>query len=186
MDWIADHIQLVIAAAAAFAYWLNARKQQEDEDAEPTNERQFRDESQEAAEEAERARRIREEIRRKITERSSGGSPQVPRPVAGPPPLIPTLDVDPPVFAPETPRQPLIDTAMLEQQRRLREQLEEAARTKRRAQEIRQGLPGKRTKQAATAPALAGGGLRADLQNRASLRRAVVLREVLGPPVGLR
>ena len=186
MDWITDHIQLVIAAAAAFAYWLNARKQQQEEDVEPTNERQFRDESQEAAEEAERARRIREEIRRKITERSSGGSPQAPRPVEGPPPLIPSLEVDPPVFAPEPPRRPMIDTAMLEQQRRLQEQLEEAKRTERRAQEIRQGLPGKRAPQTASTPALAGGGLRADLMNRASLRRAVVLREVLGPPVGLR
>lgn len=187
MDWITDHIQLVIAAAAAFAYWLNARKQQQEEDAEPTNERQFRDESHEAAEEAERARRIREEIRRKITERSGDGSPQAPRPVAGPPPLFPPREVAPPVFAPEPPpRQPMIDTAMLEQQRRLQEQLEEAARAKRRAQEIRQGLPGKRTNRVTTAPTLANGGLRADLRNRASLRRAVVLREVLGPPVGLR
>lgn len=185
MDWITDHIQLVIAAAAAFAYWLNARKQQQEEDDEP-NTRQFRDESQEAAEEAERARRIREEIRRKITERSGGDSPSAPRPVAGPPPLFPQRDLESPVFAPEPPRQPMIDTAVLEQQRRLQEQLEEAARTRRRAQEIRQSIPNQQTPTRVATSAPAVRSLRADLQNRASLRRAVVLREVLGPPVGLR
>ena len=79
MDWLIDHIQLVIAVGAAFAYWLNARKQQQpDEDDEP-GVRQFQDESQEAAEEAERARRIREEIRRKITERAGSGAMSPPR-----------------------------------------------------------------------------------------------------------
>lgn len=185
MDWLIDHIQLVIAVAAAFAYWLNARKQQQPEEDDEPNVRQLRDESQEAAEEAERARRIREEIRRKIAERV-GGDVTAPRPVAGPPPVIRQLEVNPPRLDPEPPRQPMIDSALLEQQRRLQEQLEEAVRAKQRAQEIRREVPTKRRTASTAVPALAGRGIRADLQNRESLRRAVVLREVLGPPVGLR
>ena len=80
----------------------------------------------------------------------------------------------------------MIDPALLEQQRRLQEQLEEAVRAKQRVQEIRREVPAKRRAASAAAPALAGRGIRADLQNRESVRRAIVLREVLGPPVGLR
>ena len=174
MDWIFDHMQLVIAAAAAFAYWLNARKQSQAEAEEERPEVTFQDDSREAAEEAERARRIREEIRRKISERSAGG----------PPPLTP-----PPMRSePPPPRfEPVVDTGMLDQQRRLQQQLEEVVRTKQRAEALRQGMPelpkSAPTVRRRTAPV---GSLRADLRDGRSLRRAVILREVLGLPVGLR
>ncbi|MCC6415304.1 MAG: hypothetical protein IT582_05305 [Opitutaceae bacterium] len=175
MDWIKDHLQLVIAVAAAFAYWLNSRKQQSEE-VEP-DEKPLQDDRGAAAEAAERARQIREEIRRKIAERSGGGEFNAPRPVAGPPPVIRQLEVDPP------PRQPMIDAALLEQQRRLEEQLAELARAKMRAQEIRRADP---AKQATAAQVASARGLRAELKDHAALRRAIVLNEVLGPPVGLR
>ena len=71
MDWILDHLQIVIAAAAAVAYWLNQRREaQAEEDPPPGS--NFEREEPGAAEEAERARRIREEIRRKIAERVGG------------------------------------------------------------------------------------------------------------------
>lgn len=175
MDWIFDHMQLVIAAAAAFAYWLNARKQSQAEEEEERTEATFQDDTRETADEAERARRIREEIRRKIAERSAGG----------PPPLeLPPLAAEPP---PRPRFEPAIDSGMLERQRRLQQQLEEVVRTKQRAEALRQRVPDMPT----AAPAIRSraalaGSLRADLRDRRGLRRAVVLREVLGPPVGLR
>ena len=88
MDWIFDHLQFIIAAAAAVAYWLNQRRTAEKEKAEADRQPATRlprtqvDESQDA----EQARRIREEIRRKIAERAEG------RPVRAPatqtPPLV--------------------------------------------------------------------------------------------------
>lgn len=190
MDWIKDHIQLVIAAAAAFAYWLNARKQSqaEEEDAPPRTD--FRDENAEAAAEAERARRIREEIRRKIAERAGGA----PKPVEEPP-LYRREPEPPPLYRrepqpvretrPAVPESPAIDTGMLEKQRRLQEQLAELNRVRPRPEPIlREGKTSGR--QLAPATTSASRSLQTDLRQRGSLRRAIVLREVLGPPVGLR
>lgn len=187
MDWIFDHMQLVIAVAAAFAYWMNARKQKQADEDEPA-EAPLRDESGEAAAEAERARRIREEIRRKIMDRADGRAPSAPESSPPPPPVIRRVEVEPATLKPEPVRQPAVDTEMLERQRRLQEQWQEAVRAKQSALNTGGAVGPKRIAPAsATATAaLSGRGLRGDLRDRASVRRAVVLREVLGPPVGLR
>jgi hypothetical protein len=176
MDWIFDHLQLVIAAGAAIAYWLNQRNQAKAE-AEQEADSPFEREEPGAAEEAERARRIREEIRRKIAERAGGSLPSAPPPVAPPPLFFPREDVV--MESRPKPEQMAADNAILERQRKLAGQLEA----------LKQQTPLQATNVRLERPMPLGGTrstLLADLRGRRNLRRAMVLREVLGPPLGLR
>jgi hypothetical protein len=205
MDWILSHLQVVLAVAAAIAYWVNQRKAAAREDKKETPPSSGRSGPARAdAGEDERTRRIQEEIRRKIAERRGAA----PRP--SPAPVATERPVAPPVIAPRPVAQ--------EMARGLRERLEarlaEArARTEAKAQERQRQweeqekaleadrfATQRRTAeiaaqaQAAPAPTLladAGipGGPRHwsdEMRDRQNLRRAIVLREVLGPPVGLR
>jgi hypothetical protein len=76
-------------------------------------------------------------------------------------------------------------TAELERQRRLAEELRqlEAERTEARRRAVRESAEAAAASSAARA---ARGGLAEELRDAASARRAVILREVLGTPVGLR
>jgi hypothetical protein len=162
--------------------------------------------SAQSYEDADRTRRIQEEIRRKIAERRSGRLPPAlpstpsPRPVA------------PPLLAPR----PVAEGGGLRErlQRKLMEmqQKAEAANAARRQQERQEEVrrqqaleraAAEQRKQAAAAqkfvaaprsadetkqplPALPASKWRTALRDPASVRRAMVLREILGPPVGLR
>jgi|UniRef100_UPI004049B680 hypothetical protein len=174
MDWILDHLQIVIAAAAAVAYWLNQRREaQAEEDPPPGS--NFEREEPGAAEEAERARRIREEIRRKIAERVGGGLPSSPQPVSPPPLFSPRQEV----VVESRPTSGSADTAILERQRKLADQLEA----------LKRQTPLQATNVSLDRPmpvGVARSSLMADLRGRSNLRRAMVVREVLGPPLGLR
>lgn len=88
MDWIFDHLQLIIVIAGSIAYWINQRAREKagqeadyDEDGVPETTRR-REAAGETVprggdpEEEERLRRIREEIQRKIAERR--GQPSAP------------------------------------------------------------------------------------------------------------
>jgi hypothetical protein len=136
---------------------------------------------------SERTRRIQEEIRRKIAERRGA--------TAAPPPPIEPMgepEFDLPVPAEEPPLERTFSpshAAVLERQQQLSDQMHalEAARLaeQRRAA---QTAAAARTASQSEGGMLAGarGDLLADLRNPQSLRRAFVLREVLGAPVGLR
>ena len=133
---------------------------------------------------AERTRRIQEEIRRKIAERRG----TIAAPEAAPvgrrmePPVIFVEERAEREFTPA-------DTAVLERQQQLANQmraLEQARVTEqRRANQVTATL---KTESESERGLLVGtrGDLLADLRDPASLRRAFVLREVLGAPVGLR
>lgn len=187
MDWVFDHLQFVIAAAGAIAWWLNQRRQgqTEGEEASPP-ETTFDDPAL-----AERTRKIREEIQRKIAERARGyptEQPTLPHDAPAEPPLVREVVVTqaPPVSrrghtALEVQRQ----AEILEEQATLAERLREAEQMKLAAQ--------KRVRyEAATADhtnearALSRSTVLDDLRDPAALRRAFILREVLGPPVALR
>jgi hypothetical protein len=90
MDWVSDHLQIIIAAAGAVAWWLKQRKDAQDAaaGAPPHEEKTFED-----PELAERTRRIREEIQRKIEQRARGYPTEQPRPIQPGP-----ADVPPPVI----------------------------------------------------------------------------------------
>ncbi len=205
MDWILDHIQIIIAVAGAIAYWLNARSKQKageaadyDGDGEPDTlagggGRAMR-EGEREMEQAEATRRIQEEIRRKIAERAgnTGGGGHVEQRLPAPPPMPVhrrESEVAREVRREETERDA---AAVLERQRALMDQLA--------ALKARKAAEGVETKaiwnvdtSAATpvrARAQAGVGedvsLLTELRNARSLKKAIVLREVLGAPVGLR
>jgi hypothetical protein len=215
MSWIFEHLQLILVVAGVIAYWLNQRArekagQEADYDGDGVPEHrpgQSRPETRELApasrdgsdpEADERVRRIQEEIRRKIAERRGQA---VPPPMPAPEREQPRR-MDPPPLAfpePEPVRERELvtaydDSAALERQRRLAEQLEELETRRREARVAAQAAAmgaGARTENAfapSREPSQAAGfrSLNAELRDPRALRRAVVLREVLGAPVALR
>lgn len=189
MKWVSEHLQLIIAIAGAVAWWLTQRKQSAEEVAPPPpEEKTFED-----PELADRTRQIREEIQRRIEQRARGHAKEPPPPArpepADFPPVIRELfeeSVPPSVIRPSVTRfEAQRQAEILEEQATLAERLREAAAQKVAAQ--------KRTVfEAATADHKAGRRTEAramimgDLRTPQALRRAFILREVLGPPVGLK
>lgn len=196
MDWIFDHLQLVIVISGAIAYWLNQRRREkEGQDADYDGDgipdvRVPRIPQADALEEEERTRRIQEEIRRKIMERRGGAAPV--------PPAVP-VPVDTyreqsgwreeaprPLPVPVAP--PPLDETIMARQRALQEQIE-ALEVRRAATRARAGSP-----VFPSAPATVRKDARRDelpalvtaLRPPHALRQAVILREVLGPPVSMR
>jgi len=191
MDWVFDHFQLIVAVGAAVAYWLTQRrKAKEEEEAartvapSPPN--------APVIDEAERIRRIQEEIRRKILERVGG----VTTPVPTPPPLkaAPQLTMKRVQTAAEAytesqaeeERLVVADQAMLERQQQLAAKMREL-KEQRREHDRPSEVFAEKTALAMSASGTAvRGSLLADLREPTAVRRAIVLREVLGTPVGLR
>ena len=186
MDWILGHLQVVIALAGAIAYWLNQRRlANTGEKAAPPTGTAFDD-----PELAERTRRIREEIQRKIEQRArTYTQPQ--------PPVLPERPVPPPVVVraevarpqPVTPKaaarlEARRNAEILEQQAALSEELRRAVALK--TAGLQRGQFETNLSRDETQAAAVHTGLREDLTNPDALRRAFVLREVLGPPVALR
>ena len=200
MDLILDNLQLLLVIAGSIAYWLNQRKRERggesadyDEDGIPES-RPTVAPNADAMEEEVRTRRIQEEIRRKIQERRGGGAP-----VPAPPPLreeAPAYEIpsEPDWREEEVPRSvpqpPPLDDGVLARQRALQEQLEALAERRRAAlAAARNDSPVTAAAIGASATGMASpksGALLRDLRNPESVRRAIVLREVLGPPLALR
>lgn len=209
MDWIFEHLQIIIVVAGAIAYWLNQRAREKagqeadyDADGIPENRPVRRDLAPRtldggASEQEERARRIREEIQRKIAERrGQTAPPPMPGPVFAerepvfreemdpfPPPLRPVEMPPPEVVAAH------VDTEALERQRRLAEQLEQLEQQRseaRRAASQARAEGRVAASGAGSGPAVGVRGVGAELRDRRALRRAIVMREVLGAPMALR
>lgn len=206
MDWIFSHLQIFIAVAGAVAYFL---KQQKDATTrEPEEESDASKGSM--TEDTERTRRIQEEIRRKIAERRGGAQPPLVATATSARPLAsPVLAPRPVANSGGGVLREKLETKLAQAQAReqarvaaqdRKEQLEGQLReneTVRLAEQrrfaeisIANRAENKATAVAqTTADALAARGSRAwldDLRNPDSARRAMVLREVLGAPVGLR
>lgn len=201
MKWVLEHLQIIIAVAAAIAYWLNQRRQAAAEDEPPASPREMSDQT----EQAERTRRVQDEIRRKIAERRGGAVPPPVTATAAPrerlPKMIPPLQVPPlepfggpvrrrifPAHPPVIVADEAAEKAALARQARLAEQMRvlEAERQAehRRAQEIAERH--RQEAEPVVAPAFPLGNLRDQVRDPRELRRAIVLREILGAPVGLR
>ena len=194
MSWILDHLQIVIAAAAAIAYWLNQNKRGQGEEEGNAEGGEFAPPAHSDPEEAMCTRRIQEEIRRKIAERSSGGPLTVPALPPGPPLFRENPTAPRPVVAPLPPRQiyreppalqtpPASTAAILERQLELEEQMRALEDSRRSAQRKAAALA---AQTAVQQPPPARGELLQELRGAQNLRRAMLLREVLGPPVALR
>lgn len=187
MDWVFDHLQFIIAAAGAVAWWLNQRRpgQAEGDETVAPPETTFDD-----PELAERTRKIREEIQRKIAERARGyptEQPTLPLDQPDEPPLVREVVVTPTppprrgLTAFEAQRQ----AEILEEQAALAERLQEAEQMKLAAQK-RARYEAATADQTTVARSLSRSTVLDDLRDPAALRRAFILREVLGPPVALR
>lgn len=223
MDWIFDNLQLIIVIAGAIAYWINQRAREKagqeadyDEDGIPekrptpplqrSETRELTPASRDGGnfEQEERARRIREEIQRKIAERRGQAvpppmpaSPRIDpfRPVFQeeaapvPPPL---RRVEPPTPPPLRPEPVVVydDSAAIDRQRRLAEELERLEEQRREARrvatQVRADTAAPAGSRASGAGAIGTRSVAAELRDPRSLRRAFVLREVLSEPVALR
>lgn len=160
-----------------------------------------------------RVREVQEEIRRQIASRRREAE------AAEPPPLAHPSEARPPVPRPQTTQMPepfggplgrmleelqrraqqptspppplvqKVNTAELERQQRLADELRAAEETRLLAQRRAAHLAAERAAEAESETALRTAThdrLLDDLRNPQNLRRAVVLREILGTPVGLR
>ena len=193
MDWALEHLRLIILIGGAIAYWMNQRRKAKEEAElakslsapQPQAQVQVNDD-------AERTRRIQEEIRRKILERAGGSVQPRTTPVpATPPPLRVEREKPQPVMDvyKESSREEAAvaaDMAMLERQQMLAAKLREL-QAQRREHDRPSEVFAEKTALAMSASGTAvRGSVLADLRNPTSVRRAIILREVLGTPVGLR
>ncbi len=202
MDWLLSKLPTIIFIVIVLVQIVRgiSKARQQDPTPEPRHN------------EVEEARR-NEEIRRRIAERRAGRAEPLPEPARSEPPPV-VVERDPtaipelpeplrrmltqlekrrepePTFAPPPP--PVLpdrSRAELERQYRLAEEmkaLEEArAVAKRRAAQLAAAQAEVASSKGALR-SVARGRLLEDLKDPQSLRRAVVLREVLGTPVGLR
>ncbi len=184
MDWVLEHLRLIFIIGGGIAWWLNQRKQaQAGKEAPPRQQATFDDPDL-----TERTRKIREEIQRKIEQRGRG--------YTEPPPIVQTEPEAPPPIIREVfvARQPVRASSrtdaqrqaeILEQQAALMERLREAELMK------SAGLKRKEFEAATTdhseeARTATRSTVLDDLRSPDALRRAFILREVLGPPVALR
>jgi hypothetical protein len=205
MSWILEHLQILIGAAAAIAYFLNRRRGAAREEEHELQ----RPDGGASAEQAERTRRVQEEIRRKIAERR--GAEHVPEhqsPRERIPPFVQPTHV-PPVDPFGGPMR-RVARKLEEAAARLEERVEDPQEVARKAEMARQArlaektreleleqvmqerrtaelLSKKRTQQPVVQKSMSDPeDIQARLRNPHELRRAVILREILGPPVGLR
>lgn len=156
MDWVFDNIQLLVAIAAAVAFWLNQRREARQRGQTPAEPPPLEPSLHELPpEREERPVMLPDELRRRILEQL--GLPQpTPEPVAVPvPPPMPVPLLPPPL--PEVPVPvPVLAKPVA----------------------VLSAKPDRMSARRA--------GLKAVLHSRGKVREAFLLREILGTPVGLR
>ncbi len=172
MNWIFDHFEIVIIVALGFASWLksrmDARRAADDLDQQPGGE---------------------------MAEAEGQERPPVPpvppwprRPFLAPPLLWQTPDLPPPLTV------AVEDAAMLKRQNDLQEKLQQIRATPKSAATkafTTGGAAATRSRVLAAqshgqSALLVADGLADRLRDGKEVRRAVVMREILGPPLGLR
>ena len=157
MKWLFEHFQIVVIVVVALASLVKRR--------------------QDMAQAAEDERQAREDMADEGELTGHGSERSIFQP-SGPPPL-----------ARQLPQAGLSDEALiLRQQREIQERLLQIRETK---ATTTGGAAATRNRVSAAqrhpkAAQLAKTGLRSSLHHRQDIRRAIVLREVLGPPLGLR
>lgn len=188
MDWVLDHLQVLFVIAVAVVAVLQKLKQARSGESPPESPAMDLDQ-------AERTRRIQEEIRRRIMERRGLApvlQPEVetdeePPAFPVPPPLI--EEMQPVMVSP--PLEPVMEAPAEEavsesnQQQQILDQFREAQA------ELAAGRDRGSASSTFAAAATPGGDRPAnrvmtELRSPDGLRRAMLLREILGPPVGLR
>jgi|DewCreStandDraft_4_1066084.scaffolds.fasta_scaffold107002_3 hypothetical protein len=160
MDWLFDNIQILFLIGIAVASWLKSRSDQkkagQEEDDSPLPDW------------------IPEEILK----------PRRPPPLtkSGVPPGLPGAPKPPPIFEPAVVPPIPIDEQALARQREIQEKLAAAKAAKQAAAKLVKDNKAAKEKASSAPPS----SLRDALRDPAQTRRAIVLREILGTPVGLR
>jgi len=169
MDWIFDNFQILALVGIAFASWLKSRA------------------------DAKAAEREEQQAREEMSQpEPSFGPADYRREMQIPPPPPP---IRRPAIEPSTLQQALDQAALdadkvLKRQMEIQERLREIRETKavttggatvtRERQSFRKGIKSNE------GPVIATANLRSKLRQREEVRRAVLMREILGPPLGLR
>ncbi|MCH6258123.1 hypothetical protein MLD52_16295 [Puniceicoccaceae bacterium K14] len=192
MDWLFDNLGKFVPLLIGLFYFISSlNKDKSEEEAEQSPEAQ------------ERARRIQEEIRRKILERQGDAKQQSGGPLEEameekPPivfyeeerydPMVPELPREAvpaptPEFIPEYEAPSQLDRYE-EQRREVAQKLEDARRLKEKLANQKASRVGKNINRSGklNTPLT----LRESLYEKQSLRNAIILKEVLGEPVGMR
>lgn len=193
LQWAIDNAFTLIIIGGVLAQMLQAFMKKKGGGEAPTAGDQPREYEFEDPELAERTRKIREDIQRRIAQRQrEGGAEEIPSPAEfeEPPPVIREVVVT----APEPPVKPAraatrLDAErqaeILEQQATWEAQLKEAKQLKESA--AKRSEFERATADHSTAQRVAvRSTVLDDLKSPEALRRAFILREVLGPPVALR
>jgi hypothetical protein len=194
MKWLLENPWVLIVIAGLVAQVLKALQKGQGAETEAPAKQEYEFDDPELAE---RTRKIREEIRRKIEQRRGGANqPQPASPVV----ITPSPEATPPVLqlprvirevlAPEPVPAPVpvLASAQAEEMERQNTMLVQL----REAEFMRQAAAQRIAFEATTADtrpaelAQTRAALLDDLREPAALRRAFILREVLGPPIALR
>jgi hypothetical protein len=187
LQWMLDNVWTVVIVGGVLLQLFQAIIRKKRGADTPAPDGQAKEYEFEDPELAERTRRIREEIQRKIEQRTRGQvePTTMESEPAAPPPLLREVAVN---------RAPSHGTSRLEVQRHaeileeqaaLMERLREAEVMKRSAQK-RIEFEASTADHGGTARAATRSNVLDDLRSPAALRRAFILREVLGPPVALK
>ena len=175
MKWLFEHFQIVVLIGFALVSLAKRRK--------------------DLAQAEEEERRAREEMAEDAEVLGSGPERQIPLPSVPPPvarqlpPLVVKKAAPPLARAGQAvPVSSAADARILKQQQELMARLQQIRDTK---ATTTGGAAATRSRVSAAqrhpaAAPVAISGLRASLHHRKDIRRAIVLREILGPPVGLR
>lgn len=184
LDWLLNNLTKVAAVIFVIASIIRSlRQSREDNPTPPPMEGDLEQERRE--------REVREKIRRRISERQ-GGAPASAPPVVVSAPAEAQFRTEPsapsPVVSPAAVK-PVSLAAEMERQQRLADELRRLQENKALAARRAAHLAAEKSAAAQSSSALrrdARDELLADLQQPTSLRRAFLLREVLGTPAGLR
>jgi hypothetical protein len=171
MDWIFDNFQILVVIGVAVASWLKHRADQKKAEEE---ERQARKEMADPEE----------------VFGPEEDWPQEPQHFPEPPPLVPSSG--PPPLRPSAPPPVRVEMAEVDALLRRQQEMQERLKQIRDAKATTTGdAAATRARVAAAAKhpqvsAPGKAGLHESLRDKRQTRRAMVLREILGPPVGLR
>ena len=161
MDWIFDNFQILAIVGLALASWLKSRA-----------------DAKAAEREEQEARRELEEPEEIFGPDEAWGAPYQEPAYPAPPPLVRVVPPPVPAFEAEAELKRQMDM-----QERLRQLRETKAVTSGGAAVTRARTKDAKAAKTATAVPV---GLRGALRNHGQVRRAIVMREILGPPLGLR
>ncbi len=178
MDWLLKNLQIV--AIAVFVVGTLFKKFMEAKAEADEARRQSREETIDSGEDAEWG----EPRPTPETEPWSPPPPPLPPRTPSPPPLVVRMDPRPTIPPSETEPYAGVSEELLKRQLRMQDDLERAREAKRAA--AASAVAKSSSPREPSAPSSPRRPLRSMLAERSSLRQAVLLREVLGPPVGLR